>query len=249
MHFSPMPQFNEADIRRFWRHVEILTLDECWCWKLTKSTGGYGQITVHSRTLKAHRVAYYLFNSVDPESMLVCHKCDNPPCCNPYHLFLGTEKDNIQDAKAKGRLNTAAGDFHGTKTHPERHARGVDSGLAKLNDVTARLARDLYSHGLSQQEIAARLGVTRECASRIIRGNNWKHVILPDEIACLSDPSRRGLPGASNPGAKLTPELVREIRAAWDKGGVTFQSLGERYGITKKSVFNIVRRVTWKDLD
>lgn len=249
MHYVPMPHFNEADISRFWSYVEIAAPDACWLWSLTKSTGGYGQISFARKNRKAHRVAYFLHYGVDPESKLVCHRCDNPPCCNPSHLFLGTEKDNTQDAKRKGRLKAGVGARHGTKTHPESHANGERSVKSKLTDETARLVRDLYASGQRQHEIAAQVGITREGVSQIVRGNNWKHVIRPDEPLSLSDPSRHARFGDDSPRSKVTSDQVREIRALWAAGGITRQVLGERYGITKHNVYSIVHRITWKDVD
>lgn len=72
----------------------------CWEWTRSKATNGYGRIT---NSLSAHRAAYELFVGPIPDGMQVCHRCDNPPCCNPAHLFLGTAADNAHDRDAKGR--------------------------------------------------------------------------------------------------------------------------------------------------
>lgn len=77
--------------------------DECWSWTGSALASGYGQIRVEGKTTTAHRVAWALAHGAIPAGQVVCHKCDNPVCCNPAHLFLGTPKDNVQDMIQKGR--------------------------------------------------------------------------------------------------------------------------------------------------
>jgi len=78
--------------------------DGCWEWQKSLSGRGYGQITYRGRTIGTHRAAAHVFLGLDLESGLItCHKCDNPPCFNPDHLFIGTSKENAQDREAKGR--------------------------------------------------------------------------------------------------------------------------------------------------
>lgn len=81
----------------------VVTDAGCWEWQRYRLSG-YGRMTVDHRMANAHRVAYELFVGSIPFGLVVCHHCDNPPCCNPEHLFVGTPRDNTLDAKAKGRL-------------------------------------------------------------------------------------------------------------------------------------------------
>jgi len=92
------------DPKQFWARVDISEDDECWEWKRGKFYDGYGQVKWNGHGTRAHRVAWELIYGPILEGLLVCHTCDNPPCCNPSHLFLGTQKDNIQDAIHKGRM-------------------------------------------------------------------------------------------------------------------------------------------------
>lgn len=90
---------------RFWEKVEIGEIDECWEWQANKLPKGYG--TFKDEMLKinlAHRMAYFLKNGDFDRNLVICHSCDNPPCVNPNHLFLGTQKDNLEDSVQKGRF-------------------------------------------------------------------------------------------------------------------------------------------------
>lgn len=90
-------------IQRFWNKVDKRTEDECWIWMGAKVNGGYGCITVDSENIVAHRYSWIIHNGNIPAGLLVCHHCDNPPCVNPIHLFLGTNSDNTLDMVEKNR--------------------------------------------------------------------------------------------------------------------------------------------------
>ena len=121
----------------------------------------------------AHRYAYFLKHGVFPDDdVLVCHTCDNPPCVESEHLFLGSTTDNMVDAKTKGRL--ATGVRHGSQTHPESRTRGERNGAAKMTSELVYRMRALYSHGsLTQSELARRFGLGQTQTSRIVRGMTW----------------------------------------------------------------------------
>jgi len=119
---------------RFWLKVDISSENECWNWIASKYRNGYGQVSIRradgSKTMGlSHRVAYQLTFGEIPEGMVVCHRCDNPACCNPTHLFLGTTRDNINDKMSKGR---ASGNYH----------CGEEHGNSKLTMEKARELRD-----------------------------------------------------------------------------------------------------------
>ena len=144
---------------RFWPKVE--KTDECWLWTASRyKSGGYGQFTVDSLGIRAHRFAYELLVGPIPSGMCVLHRCDNPPCVRPDHLFLGTQHDNAKDRTAKGRTGPRlSGDKHPTRT-PERRQR-YETVLA------------LLAEGVSKAEIARRVGLTQRSIHYIVSGRFW----------------------------------------------------------------------------
>jgi hypothetical protein len=97
---------NDA-VKRFWANVDKRGPDECWEWMASRKPTGYGQFMVSGKMKRVHRYSWELHTGAPPPAdMSLCHRCDNPPCVNPAHLFVGTQKDNIQDALRKGRLHS-----------------------------------------------------------------------------------------------------------------------------------------------
>jgi hypothetical protein len=96
-------ELTEKQTRRFLSKIEMRGPDECWPWKASTDDSGYGLVWLTDALFKASRVAWRHFKGTDPSDKLVCHTCDNPPCCNPAHLFLGTKLDNNADRHRKGR--------------------------------------------------------------------------------------------------------------------------------------------------
>src|SRR3990167_5763706 len=129
------------------------------------TVNGYGKLSVNHRMWLAHRLAYKLFTGRIRSRMYVLHSCDNKPCFEPSHLFVGTQQDNLNDAISKGRI--ARGDLHGLKKHPERIARGAKSSLRlhprslfvpfSFSDVQD--IRRSYRTGASQRQLAKERGV------------------------------------------------------------------------------------------
>jgi hypothetical protein len=127
--------------------------DENGCWEIQGylDKDGYGEVA-HK---KAHRVSYEIFVGEIPPSMLVCHKCDNPKCCNPEHLFVGTPKDNAADMMRKGRKDPRFG---------ERNTQ---------NKLTEQQALEIYNSRDTQRLIALQYGIDQSTVSYIKSGKLW----------------------------------------------------------------------------
>lgn len=92
----------------FWKYADVRSQDECWLWTGGKDEKGYGRIHFMTEKIKAHRIAYEMGHGPIEEGLVICHKCDNPSCVNPGHLFAGTQGDNARDMSSKGRINPAS---------------------------------------------------------------------------------------------------------------------------------------------
>ncbi len=153
----------------FWKRVKVWQLHECWIWqpyfyKAFKDKNAYGHFQHGSRKEPAHRMAWILTNGEIPEGLEVCHKCDNPPCCNPTHLFLGTHKDNMGDCAAKGRN-------HVPPQQGELHSQ------AKLKDSDVLKIRELWNTGqFTLLQLANQFGVGFVQIHRIVYRKNWNHI-------------------------------------------------------------------------
>jgi HNH endonuclease len=150
--------------QRLWDKVQKAGDDECWEWTGSRTQAGYGSISYKNRHHYAHRLIYELTHGPIPKNMLVCHTCDNPPCVNPSHLWIGTKGDNNRDMRDKGRDST------------HNAARGERQGSAKLTEQSVRAIRDLHQKGHSLQSLAARFGVTSENIYIIVQRKSWKHI-------------------------------------------------------------------------
>jgi hypothetical protein len=153
---------------RFWDKVDIKSDDECWEWLAgRKKKQGYGNFWFQGRHWLAHRFAYKLTRNDIPEKMKVCHTCDNPPCCNPKHLFLGTQKDNTMDRDRKGRNVNYRGSQHGSSILTEEQAKEA----LKLRRPGKKRAKKG-----EVKKLAEEFGVSKSTISMIVMGNNWKHL-------------------------------------------------------------------------
>jgi hypothetical protein len=142
---------------RFWSFVDKRGPDDCWEWQGSRSSArGYGYFQVGASTKwLAHRFVM----GVTDGSIFVCHRCDNPPCVNPAHLFLGTHRDNVRDSVRKRR-----------HTHGEQHPN------AKLTEQAVRDIRRMKQGGEKIATIAARFGITKAHVHDVLNGTVWGHV-------------------------------------------------------------------------
>jgi len=173
---SVMPNRKSAE-ERFWAKVDVRGADECWPWMASRNHKGYGRFKFRLHSTRSHRISYELLVGPIPDGLFVCHHCDNPPCVNPAHLFLGTNTDNIRDAKAKGRL--ATGKRNGVHTHPESRTTDKTNIHARLTDGNVCWILAALAFGIRQSTLASYFGVDCGAISRINRGKTWKHVPRP----------------------------------------------------------------------
>ena len=155
-----------TNMTQFWNRVDMT--GDCWNWTGYRNNArygkgnGYGVLRFWGRKQLAHRLAYLFTYGTVPDGMHVLHRCDNPACCNPKHLFIGTPNDNTQDAMLKGRVS------HASKNQGEKHAKH------KLTEGDVLKIRDLYSVGnKTQKELGKKFGVDQTEVSMILNRKRW----------------------------------------------------------------------------
>lgn len=137
------------------------TVGECHVWLGRTDACGYGLIDWQGKGHRTHRLAYEMHHGPISGGLIVCHRCDNPPCMRLDHLFLGTDADNSQDRDRKGR-----------QVAPP----GMGNGNAVLTDADVRAIRAAHAAGRSQQSLSEEYRVTRANIGYIVRRITWKHL-------------------------------------------------------------------------
>lgn len=137
---------------RFWDRMTKCPLTKCWEWTGCTTNGGYGHIKFCGKLILTHRLSWLITNGDIPVNINVCHSCDNPKCCNPEHLFLGSQHDNVMDCSSKGRMRDCSGE-----ANPN----------VKLSDDQVAQIRNSDK---SNVELAKELGVHRSHVWAVRRG-------------------------------------------------------------------------------
>lgn len=205
--------------QRFNAKFSVGNPDDCWLWLGSTNPKGYGLFRAPPEQL-AHRVAYRLEREEIPIGMSICHVCDNPPCVNPTHLFIGTHADNMADMAAKGRS--------GVRPRLPRHLNARARFSEK--DVEDMVLR--YVSGETQASIAKTYETCQGVIGKIVRAR------------CNVNSRFRRARGLSSANGKLSDEDAIEIRRLY-RSGLSQESIGRAFGVSQASVSAIIRRVTF----
>lgn len=164
---KPIPELTGSDIKRFWSKVVKGLRDDCWLWMAALEHGrfkhrqGYGVIRVQGRLVRAHTISYALVHGYD-HGLFVLHECDEPRCVNPRHLKGGTQRQNLEDMRARGR---------------NRKARGSASGKSKLEASDVHQIRERLKEGEKNIVLAREFGVHSASITDIKMGRTWAHLL------------------------------------------------------------------------
>lgn len=219
-------------IDRFWSRIDKNgpvpkhrpELGPCWIWTRSRTSAGYGNISLGTRHEYTHRISWMLHFGDIPTGLHVLHKCDNPPCCRPDHLFIGTHTDNHADCSVKER-----------------------SGNMKLGNADVLEIRQMALNGCNYGDIAERFRVNRDTIWLIVEGLNRKHVpmLTEEQVAYIRSKKTKRMPiGSKHANAKLTEADVIEIRRRYSNGEHQTK-IAKFFGIHQGNVHYIIARKTW----
>jgi len=227
-------QYNKTNIpdryvRRIWNKVQIPSdLNDCWNWTGACDRDGYGRINVNTKSYRSHRLIYEMYNGYFNQNLEVCHKCDNPRCVNPNHLFLGTLQDNMDDKVSKNR-----------------QVQGSRVNTAKLseNDVYDILSGIQSGKYKNQTVIRKKFGFTATGISDMMCGRTWKKLterICTELNTTLNNLRIKSTKDTSvyNSRGKLSDNDVRTIRLLLSQGQ-SGNSIAKQFGITAAGIYRI----------
>lgn len=146
------------ELIRFWQNVDKSDPDKCWPWTSGKFSNGYGRLYFQGSDVGTHRISWLIHNGPIPHGLWVLHKCDNHPCCNPDHLFLGTRIENISDMVSKGRQN-----------------KGEKNGGCKINEFDVGVIRSRYASGETCAAISKDYPISTGTVWKIIKRKKWAY--------------------------------------------------------------------------
>ncbi len=168
----PIPTLTTKDLQRFRSKVRVRHEDACWPW-LAGTVKGYGQFDLAGRPFKAQRVAWFVAFGTQPGESCVCHECDNPLCCNPKHLWLGSNARNTADKVTK--LRQARGARLAASIRPKA-LRGEVAPPAKLTSDQVIEMRRRRAAGETYVSLGRSFGVSAVAARKAVIGRSWRHV-------------------------------------------------------------------------
>lgn len=168
---------------RFWEKINTEPVKDPWCWEWTGAhrRHGYGAMGINYHMVVATRIMWTAVNGmipvVDGKPLFVLHRCDNPKCVRPEHLFLGNHQANMDDRTRKGRAPT--GDRNGARIHPGIH-QGMKHHNAILDDNTVLAIREASANGVTVKKLAIQFGLKARTIYAVRDGQNWGH--LPNQF-------------------------------------------------------------------
>lgn len=206
---------------RFW--AKVTKGEGCWEWQAHRNAKGYGVLGMAShRTRLAHRFSWEIHSGPVPDGLYVCHHCDNRACVRPDHLYVGTQRDNVRDCAARGRI--------GMWTKPDSY-RGDANSRTKIPDGIVLEMRRLYATGQwTQAALAERFAVPGKQAQDLISGRKRTHLPMPSYRPRTRD--ERGC----KIGDAAAAEIVRRYA-----GGESLPRLGAAFGVCQASVYKVIR--------
>lgn len=230
---------DKATVARFWSRVDknwavparAPQLGPCWIWRGKTRKDDRGMMVANGREQRVSRISWQIHAGHAPGALSVLHKCDNPRCVNPRHLFLGTALDNVRDMDAKGRRVTVA-------------MRGSSNGNSKLRAEDVIRIRDLYTAGTTQPVLCKMYGIAQSSVSRIVLSKGWPDV-LASKAPIIRERNKAATTGEANHNAKMTAASVRRMRERFGNGAGIAQ-LASAFSLSKTSTRKIVNRTSWR---
>lgn len=214
---------------------------KCWNWTGFKNKRGYGAIGFRSKVWRVNRLSWFLHKGPIPKGKEICHRCNNPSCFRPSHLFAGTHLQNMQQAFRQKRIPIKNGENH---------------WASKLSDKDVIEIRKRYVLGTNSRHVLAKeFGVSHGLIYLIASGVIWQHIPITNEVSpnqrakLIREYGLKTLSGSDHCNAKLNDDTVRKIRLDHENGVGGYRILAKKFGIHRATIQSIVRRRTWKHID
>lgn len=212
--------------KAFWANVDKAGEGDCWNWTGQRNTDGRGRLHL---ALAAHRISFELHKGPIPDDKVVLHACDNPLCVNPAHLSVGTQKENLTDAAAKGRMG------------PKRR---------KLSQLDVDTIRQRYLSGDPSPRIAGDYNINPSHVTRLVRGDRWNRGYAPPKDFDRMALSRQPHFGEENPRHRFSDEQIRRMRGRYWAGNASLALIAREFNTDATNVRRrIVRGVAWSHLE
>lgn len=226
---------NQDIIQSLFSSAQVNPETGCWEWQGSRNDAGYGRMQFCGRSQLVHRVVAHLALEMPLGSKGICalHHCDNPPCFNPDHLFIGSQQDNVDDCAAKGRA---------------RKAIGEESGTSKLTGAEVLDIRSRYVAGEPYGQIASVFAVSVPLVALICQKKLWRHVggeQKPPYRKPPHEPRSISVNGIAHPLATLTESDVVLMRDIYADGRTSQRALADLFGVTQPRVQMILARRAW----